>query len=180
MTLTELETLFSQNNCVALFCKDDNQKVYRRISDNVAIAKICISSTSLHLLDNVLKGEQVFNFSDPNNDATIKFCIKALAVSETHAQNYVNALKGRDEFAGIDEVSFHLEQDANKIWHLVIVVDTPNTTNPNGPHFHQDTEIPTDWKSLSDDTKKACKFWNDSLDLFSKQLTNRNNSTLII
>lgn len=39
MTLTELETLFSQNNCVALFCKDDNQKVYRRISDNVAIAK---------------------------------------------------------------------------------------------------------------------------------------------
>ena len=89
MTLTELETLFSQNNCIESPYQDENHKVYTRISDNVTIAKICISSTSLHLLDNVLKGEQVFNFSDPNNDATIKFCIKALAVSETHAQNYV-------------------------------------------------------------------------------------------
>jgi hypothetical protein len=180
MTLTELETFFSQNNCIESPYQDENHKVYARISDNIAIAKICISSTSLHLLDNVKEGELVFNFSDPNNDATIKFCVKALAVSETHAQNYINALKGRDEFAGIDEVSFHLEQDANKIWRLVIVVDTPNATHPDGPHFHKETVITTDWGSLSDDTKKACEFWIASLESFRKQLTNQNNSTLII
>lgn len=180
MTLDELENLFSQCKCIALLGQNPDLKAFKRTSDNVIIAAIRISTNSICLLANVINGQRIYNFSDSQNDSTITFCIESLAVSETHAKNYAKALATQDVFAGIEEVSIHLEQDANKIWILFAVVDTPNPLYPEVSRFHQEVVIPTNWKNLAADTQKVHDFWNASLDFFCKQLTNQNNSTLKI
>ncbi|WP_290734056.1 MULTISPECIES: hypothetical protein [unclassified Fibrobacter] len=180
MTLTDLENLFSQCRCIALSGQNPDFKAFKRTSDNVIIAAIRISTNSICLLANVINGQRIYDFNNPDNDQAITFCIKALAVSETHARNYAKSLAGQEAFAGIEEISIRLEQDANKIWILVAVVDAPNPLCPEGPHFHQEVVIPTNWERLPDDTDKVHKFWNASLDFFCHQLSNRNNSTLKI
>lgn len=180
MTLTDLENLFSQCRCIALPCPDPDYKIFKRFSDNVVIAVIRISSNTIRLLAGVINERRTYDFSNPDNDNIIAFCIKALAVSEIRARNYARALAKQDAFAGIEDISIRLEQDANKIWILVAIVDAPNPLCPEGPSFHQEAVIPTNWENLSDDTEKVNNFWNASLDFFCHQLSNRNNSTLKI